>query len=228
MNTKRNAFTLIELLTVIAVIAVLSAILIPAVGRARESANQSKCISNLRQIGVAVQSYANEHKGRYPEAWHKGEAGKPWCRAIEPYVGMESDGAEPDNLFHCPAVEDDLHHGWSDYGYNENLGLGKRDEGNEPNPPFVARRVNILDPAKVVVVGDCGDVATGEASWHFKALQYGRGFESEKSVPHCRHNGMANLAFLDNHVESLTWEEMDLRKEEMFGRDRFYGSGIGE
>lgn len=222
MNTQKKAFTLIELLTVIAVIAVLSAILIPAVGRARESANQSKCVSNLRQIGVAVQSYANDHKGRYPEASFSGPDGKPWCRVIEPYVGMESDGTESGNLFHCPAVEDDLHHGWSDYGYNTNLGLGKPQDNG-----VSARRVNIADPAKIVVVGDSGDVATGNASWQFKAKQYARGWESETSVPHCRHNGMANLVFLDNHVESLTWEEMELRREEMFGRDLFYSPRNG-
>lgn len=222
MNANKRAFTLIELLTVIAVIAVLSAILIPAVGRARESANQSKCVSNLRQIGVAVQSYANDHKGKYPEASFHGKAGKPWCRALEPYVGIESDGRESDNLFHCPAVEEGKHHGWSDYGYNENLGLGKPEDNGAS-----AGGANIIDPAKIVVVGDAGDLDTGNASWKFNALQYGRGWESVKRVPHCRHNGMANLVFLDNHVESLTWEAMELRKEEMFGRDRFYGPGVG-
>lgn len=66
MPRKKRAFTLIELLTVIAIISILSAILIPVVGQVRESAKRAVCSSNLRQIGLAVQLYANEHDGRLP------------------------------------------------------------------------------------------------------------------------------------------------------------------
>src|SRR5947209_8784167 len=59
----RGAFTLVELLVVIGIISVLVAILLPALGAARESAKTTKCLSNLRQIGSALQQYANDHKG---------------------------------------------------------------------------------------------------------------------------------------------------------------------
>jgi prepilin-type N-terminal cleavage/methylation domain-containing protein len=60
------AFTLIELLTVIAIIGVLAASLIPVLGRARESSRDSRCADNLRQIGSAIQSSVNDHRGVLP------------------------------------------------------------------------------------------------------------------------------------------------------------------
>lgn len=65
---RASGFTLIELLTVIAVIGILAAILIPTVGRVRESARAAQCGSNLRQLQLANIVYANEHKGRFVTA----------------------------------------------------------------------------------------------------------------------------------------------------------------
>ncbi|EIP99534.1 prepilin-type N-terminal cleavage/methylation domain-containing protein [Opitutaceae bacterium TAV1] len=68
MNTtsRSHAFTLIELLTVIAIIGILAAILIPTIGSVRKSAKQAQCLSNVRQIGLAVILYAAENKGEGP------------------------------------------------------------------------------------------------------------------------------------------------------------------
>ena len=60
------AFTLIELLTVIAIIGILAAILLPVVGRVRESAKSARCVSNLRQVGVAIHAYVQDNKGILP------------------------------------------------------------------------------------------------------------------------------------------------------------------
>lgn len=61
-----KAFTLIELLVVIAIIGILAALLLPTLGRAKESARSTACLSNLRQIGIALQIYVSENRNRLP------------------------------------------------------------------------------------------------------------------------------------------------------------------
>src|SRR5947208_2561668 len=68
-----GGFTLIELLVVIAIVAILAALVLPALSRAKESAHMATCLSNLRQIGVAVQLYMQDSGSRYPTV-----SGRDW------------------------------------------------------------------------------------------------------------------------------------------------------
>ena len=74
----RRAFTLIELLVVISIIALLIAILLPALGKARESADLSQCLVNHRQVGSGLVSYAVDNKGQFPMAPNQGGNGLPY------------------------------------------------------------------------------------------------------------------------------------------------------
>jgi prepilin-type N-terminal cleavage/methylation domain-containing protein len=64
---RRKGFTLIELLVVIAIIAILASILFPVFAQAREAARKTSCSSNVRQLGFALNMYASDHDGLYPE-----------------------------------------------------------------------------------------------------------------------------------------------------------------
>jgi prepilin-type N-terminal cleavage/methylation domain-containing protein len=76
-NMKKKAFTLIELLVVVAIIALLIAILLPALGRAREMGRRAQCGSNIRQIGLGLNTYAQENGERLPSVpWRSGALGQ--------------------------------------------------------------------------------------------------------------------------------------------------------
>ena len=87
----RRGFTLIELLVVIAIIAILAAILFPVFAKAREKARQASCLSNTKQIGIAIQSYAQDFDERLPMTYfYGGAAGSPplyWpMDVMQPYI----------------------------------------------------------------------------------------------------------------------------------------------
>jgi prepilin-type N-terminal cleavage/methylation domain-containing protein len=105
----RRAFTLIELLVVIAIIAILAALLLPTLAKSKEKAKNIACISNLKQLGVAVRMYADEHDGLLPiaEQLPSMPATNPplprICDLLAPELGYnETNQPTQSTVFHCP------------------------------------------------------------------------------------------------------------------------------
>lgn len=100
------AFTIVELLAVIAILSILAILTIPQVSAMLRSAATAKCVSNMKQIGVAIELYANENNGGYPVG--KNEAtGILWTGLVGPYVGGNSQwnpqtGSLPHPVFQDP------------------------------------------------------------------------------------------------------------------------------
>ncbi len=86
-GARQRAFTLIELLVVIAIIAILAGLLLPALASAKSRARQTACTSNLRQVGLGIQMYAEDYRGYFPETTHGGATNVSWIYTLAPYVG---------------------------------------------------------------------------------------------------------------------------------------------
>lgn len=214
---KSGAFTLIELLTVIAVIAVLAAILIPVTQNVMSSSRSVKCQSALRQIGIGMQMYASDHGGRIPWASHPEHPGRQWHGALFPYLGnsdnvelkwinAQAKGVVP-VIWGCPEHEHAPGEEWkTGYGMNV-LPLLPDDSTSLSSYSYSSEALPGLDGGSISIssIPELGDrIFAGDAiNWHL--FTDSRSTMSTISADLNRHGeDKANYVFFDGHVETLT------------------------
>ena len=188
MNRSRtSAFTLIELLTVIAVIAILAAILIPVIGNVRQKADEATCLNNLRQIGAAIGLYQSDHKGAFPaavEGWPPVDPGQ-WFRQFADY-GLPFKAFNPvanDGRFrtqawwYCPSCSeyaDQKAWGEPDYGANPEVFANRATTDGTPAGAASGIRlnkpINVVNLAQTVAIMETGSAGNPYFNKHWGAL----------------------------------------------------------
>lgn len=189
-NTKtafyRSAFTLIELLVVVAIIVILIAVLLPSLAKARESAKNVKCMSNLKQIGTLLVMYSNEDSRGYlpPEGVNPGTH---WYTKLQ-LAGYSN--YQYDKSYICPSDQYLL--------FNTSYGINYYRTGYGTNNQAPAKFSAIESPASTLL---CADGWGGQNS-----IPYGSSFVIWISTPvnggiETHHQGGANVLLFDTHVE---------------------------
>ena len=201
-----SAFTLIELLTVIAIIGILAALLLPALSAAKARARSIQCVNNLHQLGVGLQvilsndhGYPLEIENRY-SAWFSQLEIEGLGVSKPPRNFMET------GVWRCPSAQ------WPptmpnefarfSYGYNS---FGALPVGNRTNSPGLLGHYDSVSGARTPIAESevtvpSGMIAIGESDGFI--LMRSQSYDFPKRL--LRHGNKANVVFCDGHVESPT------------------------
>lgn len=207
---KRHAFTLIELLVVVAIIATLIAILLPALGRAREQGKATICLSNLRCLSTTVLMYADANGGKFPSAGlgHGGSFDEPksWIVQLATEYGQQK------QVLRCPADKSPY---WSQpltgdhlrqTSFASNAYMVYR-IGNRPPFDRLERIRNTSATTFWAELAEEGQFAVADhvhpETWWFGDPRTIATTELELD----QHAGRANYGMLDGHAETLKFEK---------------------
>jgi prepilin-type N-terminal cleavage/methylation domain-containing protein/prepilin-type processing-associated H-X9-DG protein len=207
LQLGNNGFTLIELLVVIAIIAMLMGILLPSLNGARRQAKKIACISNMRQMGVALQAYMIDSENRLPpSSCYLSDPNQYWLKILTKYTGEKL-------LFRCPSdkskkfIDWDLpldeqpdDSRWSSFALN-----GLLDPRCSYNRGRYNNVINIRRPMYCVYVSE------SPSSWtkydHVHPETWGSLDQAKGQIAWDRHNGTSNFLFVDGHAENLRIEQ---------------------
>lgn len=178
------SFTLIELLVVIAIIAILAALLLPALKNAKEAANSSRCLSNLKQCGLTIFEYAMDYNEIFPLQSNGSSDFQPHY-AIRDYTTIKTTSAVPD-IARCEKTNKV----YASHAYSSpNYGLFRW-----PSQRPISMK-SIKRPHEMLVFAERG---AGTEPW----------FRQDYRNITLAHKRSFNMVFLDNHVESFTYSRL--------------------
>ena len=214
--TTSCGFTLVELLVVIAIIAILAALLLPALKQARERAKAVACVSQVRQMGIALLLYAGDHGGRLiPGANPTQSPLSGWFNLLDAYMGgrdTDFDSANRPAWQLCPAKvirplrKWSIGYGWNYHGNNNpagGFGLAEDDAATLYGFGWGSRLSEITKPSQTIVMGDSKDPwiePDPSADYQNRYIYPSLGPSVYRAS---RHGGRGNYWMADGHVEAL-------------------------
>jgi prepilin-type N-terminal cleavage/methylation domain-containing protein/prepilin-type processing-associated H-X9-DG protein len=213
-----RAFTLVELLVVIGIIALLIAILLPALTRAREQAKSTQCLSNLRQMGEAAFTYADDNHGSFPLSYDGGSISWDFDTTNPSHIipGFLWEGRGIIRIQQCPSYEGlSLTPGDPYTGYNYNIsyiGGGIGELTPLGNPHTTPAKLGALHSSSVIAMfGDA--MSPGGTNKFMRAPILLTGTDTGDGVDEptrlygtqgYRHLSKTNVCYLDGHAASVS------------------------
>ncbi len=219
-SPRAAGFTLIELLTVIAIIGILASIIIPVVGKVRQTARVTQSVANLRSIAQAALAYADDNRQVLPalvdERAGGGFGSQYWTKSLEPYLGpaVRSPYLDFNNRAYSatPAVISPLverHHPIADYGANREI---IRNPNTKP-----CRLSEVTRPSRTVMFA-AAETRTYDpplGSWFIETTVYVADPDAKTLAPSGHGTNNIVTSFVDGHVAQFPKAEFEANRREL-------------
>jgi prepilin-type N-terminal cleavage/methylation domain-containing protein/prepilin-type processing-associated H-X9-DG protein len=220
MKSKVNIFTLIELLVVIAIIAILASMLLPALGKARDTAKKIACASNEKQIGTALAFYADNNDGIIPSLYVKGGVNRYWCSLLSDLIQNNKGYSNlVADVFHCPGDRTNrtpwylsnvrFIKRWNDWESGYGINMAAYSYGVYPGATGCFKLTKIKRLSELIYAADQTtpeEILVGSYSSANPATR--NSLDDNFGMPTMRHAGMINALYLDSHVKSSRANEL--------------------